>query len=130
MKVSFQAVLLKRYLFCSKQTIIHVGAIAISLISFYTVAFLYNTLCTTWLDLSNSARTIHDTMSTPIYYLIILITPAMALLPRFFIRSLKNTFKPSDDVKAQLEIKRDRRRGENLLLSWSSQSTSKSSIFR
>lgn len=69
-------------------------------------------------------------MSCLLYYLIIFLTPVMALLPRFFIRTLKNSLRPSDDVVVQLEIRTERNRGENLLASWSSRSTSKSSIFR
>jgi hypothetical protein len=113
------------------QTIIHVGAIAISLLSFYTVAFIFNGYCTTCMaNVPNTARTIHDATSTLIYYLILLLSPVMALLPRLFIRTLKNTLRPSDDIVAQVELRRERKRGENLLASWSSRSTSRSSIFR
>lgn len=111
-------------------TIIHIGAIVISLLSFYIFAFAFNSMCTTCLGLKNSAKTINDAMSTLLYYLIVFLTPVMALLPRFFIRTLKNTLRPSDDIVVQLEMREELKRGENLLASWSSRSTSKSSIFR
>lgn len=113
------------------QTIIHVGAIVLSLLSFYIFAFVYNTVCRTCMDLPNTARTIHDTISNPVYYLIIILTPVMALLPRYFIRALKNTIKPGDDITMQLETQKEKKRGEKLLSSYSSRSaSSRSPIFR
>lgn len=113
------------------QTIIHVGAIVISLGSFYIFAFVYNTVCGTCMKLPNTANTIHNSMSNPIYYFIILLTPVMALLPRYFVRVLKNTLRPSDDIIVQLETQKDNKRGEKLLASWSARSTSsRSPIFR
>ncbi|KAG5676651.1 hypothetical protein PVAND_006470 [Polypedilum vanderplanki] len=91
-------------------TIIHVGAIAFSLLSFLTFAFVYNTYCTTFMGLPNTARTIQDTMSNVVFYEIIILTPVLALLPRYFIRSLKNSIKPSDDIIVQLESKREIKR--------------------
>lgn len=114
----------------SQQTIIHIGAILISLGTFFTFAFVYNTMCTSCLGLPNTARTIHDSMSNVLYYLIILLAPVMALLPRFFVRVMKNTLQPGDDIIAQNESRNERKRGENLLASWSSRSTSRSSMFR
>lgn len=81
------------------------------------------------MDLPNTARTIQDTMSNPIYYLILLLTPVMALLPRYFVRTLKNTIRPSDDVLIQVEAEKERKRGEKLLTSYRSAS-SRSPIFR
>lgn len=83
------------------------------------------------MNLPNTARTIHDTMSNPIYYLIILLTPVMALLPRYFIKTIKNTVRPSDDIVIQLDMKKEKKRGEKLLASWSARSeSSRSPIFR
>ncbi|KAL7043840.1 hypothetical protein ACKWTF_001683 [Chironomus riparius] len=110
-------------------TIIHVGAIALSLLSFYIFAFVYNTICRTCMDLPNTARTIQDTMSNPIYYFILFLTPVMALLPRYFVRTLKNTIRPSDDVLIQVETEKEKKRGEKLLTSYRSAS-SRSPIFR
>lgn len=116
--------------FNSSQTIIHFGAIVISLGSFYIFAFVYNTMCTSCLGLPNTAKTIHDAMSSLLYYLITFLTPVLALLPRAFIKTLKNSLRPSDDIVVQVEMKNEQKRGENLLATWSSRSTSKSSIFR
>lgn len=74
------------------------------------------------MSLPNTARTIHDTMSTPIYYLVLILTPVMALLPRYFTRALKNTIKPSDDILVQLENQKEMRRGENMMKNASEQS--------
>lgn len=112
------------------QTIIHFGAIVLSLASFYIFAFVYNTMCTSCLGLPNTAKTIHDAMSSLLYYLITILTPVLALLPRAFIKTMKNSLRPSEDIVVQVEMKNEQKRGENLLASWSSRSTSKSSIFR
>lgn len=82
------------------------------------------------MSLPNTAMTIHHVMSTPIYYLVLLLTPVLALLPRMLVRAMKNTLQPSDDVAMQVEIRNDKKRGEKLLVSWSTRSTSSSSIFR
>lgn len=87
-------------------------------------------MCTSCFGLPNTAKTIHDAMSSLLYYLIIFLSPVMALLPHFFIRTMKNMLRPSEDVVVQIEARIERMRGENLLASWSSRSTSKSSIFR
>lgn len=101
------------------------------MLTFYVFAFAYNTFCKTWMELPNTARTIHDAMSNPLYYLIIILTPVMALLPRYFIRTLKNTIRPTDDVIMQIETQKEKKRGEKLLPTYSTRSaSSRSPIFR
>ena len=77
------------------------------------------------MNLPNTARTIHNTMSNPIYYFVLILTPVMALLPRLFIRAVKNTIKPSDDVRIQVEMQQEQRRGEKMM-----NTTEQSPIFR
>lgn len=79
------------------------------------------------MNLPNTAGTIQDTMSNPIYYLVLLLTPVLALLPRLFIRAVKNTIKPSDDVIVQVDLQRERRRGEKMMMK---RTTEQSPIFR
>lgn len=74
------------------------------------------------MSLPNTARTIHDTMSSRIYYLVLILTPVMALLPRYFARALKNTIKPGDDILVQVETRKEMRRGENMMKNASEQS--------
>ena len=81
------------------------------------------------MGLPNTAGTIQDTMSNPVFYFIIILTPVMALLPRYFIRTVKNTIKPSDDILVQIETEKENKRGEKLLTSYRSAS-SRSPIFR
>jgi ABC-type Fe3+-siderophore transport system permease subunit len=78
------------------------------------------------MNLPNTASTIHNTMMEPVYYFIIILTPVMALLPRFFVRTLKNTLRPSDDVMIQVEIKKEKKRGETLLTTFSATATTTS----
>lgn len=79
------------------------------------------------MNLPNTARTIHDTMSNPIYYFVLILTPVIALLPRLFIRTVKNTIRPSDDVIVQVDMQKEKRRGEKMMMK---NTTEQSSIFR
>ncbi|KFB52591.1 AGAP010026-PA-like protein [Anopheles sinensis] len=110
-------------------TILHVLSIAISLVSFYAFAFAYNSVCVTCFGLPSNYWVIHMSMSTIQYYLITLLTAVLALLPRFTYRVVKNTLWPCEGVRVTLQYKEEKRRGENLLVTWS-RSTSASSIFR
>lgn len=78
------------------------------------------------MNLPNTIRTIHDTMSNPLYYLVLILTPVMALLPRYFARALKNTIKPSDDIILQVETRNEKRRGEKIIKN----ASERSPIFR
>uniref|UniRef100_A0A182PEF6 Phospholipid-transporting ATPase n=1 Tax=Anopheles epiroticus TaxID=199890 RepID=A0A182PEF6_9DIPT len=110
-------------------TILHVLSIVISLVSFYAFAFVYNSVCVNCFGLPSNYWVIHMSMSTIQYYLITLLTSVLALLPRFTYRVIKNTIWPCEGVRVTLQYKEEKRRGENLLVTWS-RSTSASSIFR
>uniref|UniRef100_A0A182UCH3 P-type ATPase C-terminal domain-containing protein n=1 Tax=Anopheles melas TaxID=34690 RepID=A0A182UCH3_9DIPT len=110
-------------------TILHVLSIVISLVSFYAFAFAYNSVCVNCFGLPSNYWVIHMSMSTIQYYLITLLTSVLALLPRFTYRVIKNTIWPCEGVRVTLQYKEEKRRGENLLVTWS-RSTSASSIFR
>ncbi|XP_039446404.1 phospholipid-transporting ATPase VD isoform X2 [Culex pipiens pallens] len=110
-------------------TILHVLSIAISIGSFYVFAFAYNTVCVSCFGLPSNYWVIHMSMSTIQYYLITALTAVLALLPRFIYRVLENTVFPGEGIRVTLQYKEEKRRGENLLVTWS-RSTSASSIFR
>uniref|UniRef100_A0A182QXU6 Phospholipid-transporting ATPase n=1 Tax=Anopheles farauti TaxID=69004 RepID=A0A182QXU6_9DIPT len=110
-------------------TILHVLSIVISVVSFYAFAFAYNSVCVNCFGLPSNYWVIHMSMSTIQYYLITLLTSVLSLLPRFTYRVIKNTVWPCEGVRVTLQYKEEKRRGENLLVTWS-RSTSASSIFR
>ncbi|XP_050100213.1 phospholipid-transporting ATPase VA isoform X1 [Anopheles aquasalis] len=110
-------------------TILHALSIGISLVSFYAFAFAYNSVCVSCFGLPSNYWVIHMSMSTIQYYLITLLTSVLALLPRFTYRVIKNSVWPCEGVRVTLQYKEEKRRGENLLVTWS-RSTSASSIFR
>lgn len=109
------------------QTYIQVAAIGVSLASFYVFAFIFNSVCKTCMNLPNTARTIQDTMSNPIYYLVLILTPVLALLPRLFARAVKNTIRPADDIAVLVDQRREKRRGEKMMMK---SSTEQAPIFR
>ncbi|XP_062707400.1 phospholipid-transporting ATPase VD isoform X2 [Aedes albopictus] len=110
-------------------TILHVLSIVISIGSFYVFAFAYNTVCVSCFGLPSNYWVIHMSMSSVQYYLITALTAVLALLPRFIYRVVENTVWPGEGVRVTLQYKEEKRRGENLLVTWS-RSTSASSIFR
>uniref|UniRef100_A0A4Y0BFS1 Phospholipid-transporting ATPase n=2 Tax=Anopheles funestus TaxID=62324 RepID=A0A4Y0BFS1_ANOFN len=110
-------------------TSLHVLSIVISLVSFYAFAFVYNSVCVNCFGLPSNYWVIQMSMSTIQYYLITILSSVLALLPRFTYRVIKNTIWPCEGVRVTLQYKEEKRRGENLLVTWS-RSTSASSIFR
>ncbi|XP_058839396.1 phospholipid-transporting ATPase VD-like [Topomyia yanbarensis] len=110
-------------------TILHVLSIAISIGSFYLFAFAYNSVCVSCFGLPSNYWVIQMSMSSIQYYLITVLTAVLALLPRFIYRVLENTVWPGEGIRVTIQHKEEKRRGENLLVSWS-RSTSASSIFR
>ncbi|XP_052894439.1 phospholipid-transporting ATPase VD isoform X1 [Anopheles moucheti] len=110
-------------------TSLHVLSIVISLVSFYAFAFVYNSVCVNCFGLPSNYWVIQMSMSTIQYYLITILSSVLALLPRFTYRVIINTIWPCEGVRVTLQYKEEKRRGENLLVTWS-RSTSASSIFR
>jgi hypothetical protein len=64
-------------------------------------------------------------MSNPIYYFILILTPVLALLPRLFIRAVKNTLRPSDDIIVQVDMQKEQRRGEKFMMKNTTEQSSK-----
>ncbi|KAM8780695.1 phospholipid-transporting ATPase VA-like [Rhynchonycteris naso] len=66
-----------------------------SALLFFTVAFIYNASCATCYPPSNPYWTMQTLVGDPVFYLICLITPITALLPRLFIRALQGSLFPT-----------------------------------
>ncbi|XP_077389851.1 phospholipid-transporting ATPase VA [Festucalex cinctus] len=70
-------------------------SIGFSVALFFTVALCYNASCPTCYSPSNPYWTMQRLLQDPAFYLLCLITPAAALLPRYFYRACQGTIFPS-----------------------------------
>ncbi|XP_049574789.1 phospholipid-transporting ATPase VA isoform X2 [Syngnathus scovelli] len=70
-------------------------SICFSVVLFFTVALCYNASCPTCYSPSNPYWTMQRLLQDPSFYLLCLITPAVALLPRYFYRACQGTIFPS-----------------------------------
>ncbi|XP_037626977.1 probable phospholipid-transporting ATPase VA isoform X3 [Sebastes umbrosus] len=70
-------------------------SIAFSTALFFTVALCYNASCPTCYSPSNPYWTIQRLLQDPLFYLLCVVTPVAALLPRYFYRACQGTLFPS-----------------------------------
>ncbi|XP_056234700.1 phospholipid-transporting ATPase VA [Seriola aureovittata] len=79
-------------------------SISFSIALFFTVALCYNTSCPTCYPPSNPYWTMQRLLQDPLFYLLCVITPVAALLPRYFYRACQGTLFPSPvQVGSQLD---------------------------
>ncbi|XP_051882476.1 phospholipid-transporting ATPase VA [Pristis pectinata] len=76
-------------------TWIHVTSIAFSIVLFFTVALSYNAACPKCYPPSNPYWTMQRLMVDPKFYLICVLTPVTALLPRYLYRVFQGTLFPT-----------------------------------
>ncbi|XP_054646372.1 phospholipid-transporting ATPase VA [Dunckerocampus dactyliophorus] len=70
-------------------------SVSVSVALFFTVALCYNASCPTCYSPSNPYWTMQRLLQDPTFYLLCLITPGAALLPRYFYRACQGTLFPS-----------------------------------
>ncbi|XP_034035114.1 probable phospholipid-transporting ATPase VA [Thalassophryne amazonica] len=79
-------------------------SITYSIAVFFTVALCYNASCPTCYSPSNPYWTMQRLLQDPLFYLLCVITPVTALLPRYFYRACQSTLFPSSvQVGRQLD---------------------------
>ncbi|XP_036212628.1 phospholipid-transporting ATPase VA isoform X3 [Bactrocera oleae] len=110
-------------------TVLHLLSITISLGSFYAFSVIYNATCVNCFGLPSTYWVIFRCLGSLLHWLVILISTLVAVLPRLLFTTIKNSLFPDDSATVLLQKKRDRSRGEGLLVAWS-RSTSASSIYR
>ncbi|KAJ6667504.1 hypothetical protein lerEdw1_016625 [Lerista edwardsae] len=76
-------------------TWLHLSSCVFSIALFFIVALVYNASCPICYPPSNPYWIMEKLMGGLMFYLICLITPAIALLPRFLFRTLQGTFFPT-----------------------------------
>ncbi|XP_029003445.1 phospholipid-transporting ATPase VA [Betta splendens] len=70
-------------------------SIGFSVALFFTVALCYNASCPTCYSPSNPYWTMQRLLQDPVFYLLCVVTPFSALLPRYFYRACQGTLFPS-----------------------------------
>ncbi|XP_071373703.1 phospholipid-transporting ATPase VA [Centroberyx affinis] len=70
-------------------------SISFSVALFFTVALCYNASCPTCYSPSNPYWTMQRLLQDPLFYMLCIITPLAALLPRYFYRACQGTLFPS-----------------------------------
>uniref|UniRef100_A0A2D4JUU2 P-type ATPase C-terminal domain-containing protein n=2 Tax=Micrurus paraensis TaxID=1970185 RepID=A0A2D4JUU2_9SAUR len=76
-------------------TWLHLSSCSFSIALFFIVALIYNISCPICYPPSNPYWTMEKLMGEPVFYLTCLISPVVALLPRFLYRILQGTLFPT-----------------------------------
>ncbi|XP_053311144.1 phospholipid-transporting ATPase VA [Spea bombifrons] len=76
-------------------TWINVCSIVYSILLFFCVALIYNSSCPTCSPPSNPYWTMQNLMASPSFYLICILCPTAALLPRFLYKAVQGTLCPT-----------------------------------
>ncbi|KAJ7408832.1 putative phospholipid-transporting ATPase VA [Willisornis vidua] len=76
-------------------TFLHWSSCIFSIVLFFFVALVYNASCPVCYPPSNPYWTMERLMGDPIFYLTCIISPVVALLPRFLYRTLQGTLFPT-----------------------------------
>uniref|UniRef100_UPI00398ECD85 phospholipid-transporting ATPase VA n=1 Tax=Pristiophorus japonicus TaxID=55135 RepID=UPI00398ECD85 len=82
-------------------TWMHVASITFSLLLFFTVALSYNAACPNCYPPSNPYWTMQRLMGDPMFYLICILTPVAALLPRYLYRTFQGTLFPTPNQRGR-----------------------------
>ncbi|XP_004587525.2 phospholipid-transporting ATPase VB [Ochotona princeps] len=99
--VSLTTILLHQAMEMKTWTGIHVFVMLGSFLMYFLVTLLYNGVCVTCNSPTNPYWVIQRQLADPIFYLVCVLTPAVALLPRYFFLSLQGTYAKSLIIKAQ-----------------------------
>ncbi|KAM3836356.1 phospholipid-transporting ATPase VA isoform 2-T2 [Vipera latastei] len=111
-------------------TWLHLSSCVFSIALFFIVALIYNISCPICYPPSNPYWTMEKLMGEPVFYLTCLISPVVALLPRFLYRILQGTLFPT-----QLQLGRQLSRlppgsHNQLLNKWATKRDTNSQIYQ
>uniref|UniRef100_A0A803XZE2 Phospholipid-transporting ATPase n=1 Tax=Meleagris gallopavo TaxID=9103 RepID=A0A803XZE2_MELGA len=99
--VSLLTIILHQALEMKTWTLFHWITIIGSVVIYLTFSLIYNAVCVACNPPTDPYWIMEKQLSEPAFYLVCLITPAIALLPRYFIFALRGTFGASLLLKAQ-----------------------------
>ncbi|XP_052614420.1 phospholipid-transporting ATPase VB isoform X2 [Peromyscus californicus insignis] len=99
--ISLTTILLHQAIEMKTWTVLHGLVLLGSFLMYFVVSLIYNATCVTCNSPTNPYWVMERQLSDPTFYLICLLTPVVALLPRYFLLSLQGTFGKSLISKAQ-----------------------------
>ncbi|XP_051023586.1 phospholipid-transporting ATPase VB [Acomys russatus] len=99
--ISLTTILLHQAMEMKTWTILHGLVLLGSFLMYFVVSLIYNATCVTCNSPTNPYWVMERQLSDPTFYLVCLLTPAVALLPRYFVLSLQGTYGKSLISKAQ-----------------------------
>ncbi|CAM9459388.1 unnamed protein product [Bubo scandiacus] len=99
--ISLLTILLHQALEMKTWTLFHLVTMVGSVVFYLVFSLIYNATCVVCNPPTNPYWIMERQLSDPTFYLLCLITPVIALLPRFFIFALRGTFGASLILKAQ-----------------------------
>ncbi|XP_040460796.1 phospholipid-transporting ATPase VB [Falco naumanni] len=99
--ISLLTILLHQALEMKTWTLFQLAAMMGSVVFYLIFSLIYNATCVVCNPPTNPYWIMEKQLSDPTFYLLCLITPAIALLPRFFILALRETYGASLILKAQ-----------------------------
>lgn len=99
--ISLTTILLHQAMEMKTWTVLHGLVLLGSFLMYFVVSLIYNATCVTCNSPTNPYWLMERQLSDPMFYLTCLLTPVVALLPRYFLLSLQGTYGKSLISKAQ-----------------------------
>ncbi|KAM8765454.1 phospholipid-transporting ATPase VB isoform 1-T1 [Rhynchonycteris naso] len=99
--ISLATILLHQAMEMKTWTILHGLVLLGSFLMYFVVSLVYNATCVTCNSPTNPYGVMEGQLSDPTFYLVCVLTPVAALLPRYFFLSLQGTYGKSLISKAQ-----------------------------
>nr|XP_020759003.1 probable phospholipid-transporting ATPase VB [Odocoileus virginianus texanus] len=118
--ISLATILLHQAMEMKTWTFIHGLVLAGSFLMYFVVSLLYNAICITCNSPTNPYWVMEGQLSDPTFYLVCFLTPAVALLPRYFFLTLQGTYGKSPILRAQKIDKLPMDKRELEIQSWRS----------
>ncbi|XP_075972141.1 phospholipid-transporting ATPase VD [Anticarsia gemmatalis] len=75
-------------------TVIHMLALTGSLISFFILTLMYQSICVVCLGLPSTYHVMQNALGDPIYWLVVIVSSVAALAPRLAYHGIRNTVRP------------------------------------
>jgi len=105
-------------------TIVHWASIALSIGLYLAFGLIYNSVCSQCEGLTNPYRVMHNSLSDPTQWLVLLLTGVLSNLPRVFCRAVTNSLNPTDIARAVIQRRAQRKSARSNLYQRSSSQTS------
>ncbi|XP_004467267.2 phospholipid-transporting ATPase VB isoform X2 [Dasypus novemcinctus] len=122
--ISLATILLHQAMEMKTWTIIHGLTLLGSFLMYFVVSLLYNATCIICNSPTNPYWVMERQLSDPSFYLVCLLTPVVALLPRYFFLSIRGTYGKTLISKAQKIDKLPKDKRDMEIQSWRSRQRS------